>query len=51
LSQDKKRLLRQVACFRLVFGQRQREPVKGRVKPANNRFEVYFVTHKFFQPH
>ena len=34
LSKDKKGLLGQIARLRLVLGQREREPVKGCIKPA-----------------
>jgi hypothetical protein len=40
LGKNKKGLLSQIPGFRLVLGQRQREPVKGHIKPANDRLEV-----------
>src|ERR1700737_1887062 len=51
LSKNEKRLLSQIAGFRLVLGQGEREPVKGRIKPSDNRFEVLLGSKNFFTLH
>ena len=45
LSEDKKRLLRQIRGFRLVLGEGQSETVKRRIKAPDDRLQVYFASH------